>query len=842
MRLRFITTLLFAGTLWTAAFGAECAPWTRRGDEVRAALSSPDVVVRREASAHLSQLDGSAARTLTLVALRDSDSVVRLHALDAAARVGLSESRRFALQWLSDPDPRLRRAAARLIADMPDASDAQTLGRTLSDGDPTVRALAAEALGRTGSEVAIPALLGQLDDQQPRVRIAITRALGRLGDRRAVAALMGRLHDPDGLVREAAAAALSEIGDERAIGPVALALSDSEPGARAAAATALGRLDAVSTVAELESLSASDPDAGVRAAAFIAMGRFRSASSNAALMRALTRLAPLASGADRDALMQGFIAAGPSAEKRLEECLGEGSPRSALCARAWAGAAPGTAAGPIAEALVAGNVPPAAALDLLESLASPDAVPAVMQQLERGNASERARAILVLDAVVRRHGPDGRIAQPVAAVLERAPSAVERAALIRLLGRAGNASVAESVVSFTSARWPRLVRRAAYGALRDLYLAEPGERGRTAAADAGLDAVLLSGLDEPDPEVRRAAALAATDVGGAALVEPVMARYSDSTPSQRLLLAAALRSALASASGDQLRQSIRMLDAAKGRVRDAWIESLAPIPVAARLLATRPLDGADRAKLAEGLDPEQIELLEVLAADEAARVRANAIWRIGAFPSGSRIAPLVEALDDPDPGVSANAIAGVARVAAATGDALAPEQQTVALAALCDALADPRSAVRQNAAAGLLLLDATCQRDLLEQLLRRDPSARVRVLVAQLVRGDGEASDRTSLLACARDDTSSEVRRACQSLAEQGSRLPASSGPRPTAPVLVDVVPASGESVVGSAPFGLRFDNGLVRYGLADRRGRIREPHAPRGTVTLTVPASYRRD
>ena len=823
---------------------AECAPWTRRGDEVRAALNSPDVAARRGASAHLSQLDRAAARTLTLVALRDSDSVVRLHGLDAAARLGLSESRRFALQWLSDPDPRLRRAAARLIADMPDASDALTLGRTLSDGDPTVRALAAEALGLTGSEVAVPALLGQLDDQQPRVRIAITRALGRLGDRRAVAALMGRLHDPDGLVREAAATALAEIGDERAIGPVTLALSDSEPDARSAAATALGRLGAASTVAELESLSGSDPDEGVRAAAFVAMGQFRSASGNAALLRALTRLSPVAKRGESDALMQGFVAAGPSASQRLKECVSEGSPRSALCARALAGADPSVAARSIAEALVAGQVPPAVALDLLESLASPDSVPAVIQRLERGNSSDRARAILVLDAIVRRHGPDGRIAQPVAAVLERASGASERAALIRLLGRAGNLSAAPTLASSASARWPRSVRRAAYGALHDLVLSEASE-SRRATDEVGLNAVLLSGLDDPDPEVRHAAALAAAEVGGAVLAEPIMARYSGSTSSRRLLLAAALRAPLASASEEQLRNAIRTLDVTKGRVRDAWIESLAPIPAAARILAIRPLDDADRAKLAEGMDPEQIELLQALAADEAVRVRANAIWRIGASPSVSRIAPLIAALDDPDPGVSANAIAGVARVTAALGDTIGPEQRAAAVAALCDALTDPRSAVRQNAAAGLLLVGATCQPDLLEQLLRRDASARVRLLVARLIKGGGAATNRTLLLACARDDVSGDVRRACRSLAEQGppySATSAPSAPQPTASVLVDVVPASGDSVVGSAPFGLRFDNGLVRYGLADRRGRIREPDAPRGTVTLTVPASYRRD
>ncbi len=841
-------TLLLGGAFWSVALGAGSAPWARQGDDVRAGMSAPDVASRREASAHLSRMDPGVARDLTLVALRDSDSVVRIHALDAAARLHLSEARRFALQWLSDPDPQLRRAAARLIVDMAEASDVQTLGRTLSDADPTVRALAAEALGRTGSETAVPALLGQLDDQQPRVRVAITRALGRLRDRRSVSALMGRLHDPDGLVREAAAVALAEIGDRRAIGPIVLALSDTEPGGRAAAAAALGELGAASTVTELERLAASDMDPRVRAAALLAMGRLRSVASGQALLRALTvlppaSLAPSVGGGETEAVMRGFGAAGPTATKLLNECLSQASPRSALCARALASADPATAVVPISEALVAGQIPPSSALGLLESLASPESVPAVLQRLERddSSASDRARAILVLDAIIQRHGPDGRIAQPVGAVLKRASSTTERAALIQLLGRAGNASVAEIVASFTSVRWPRSVRRAAYGALRDLHSVDSNAT-RAAIGEGRLDALLLVGLDDPDDEVRRAAALATANSGSAELVEPLLARYSVSMPGQRQLLASALRTPLGSGSPAQVQAAVRSLGAARGRLRDAWIESLAPTPRAASLLAAGSLDDADRAKLAEGLDQKDVQLLDRLAADGVARVRANAIWRIGAARSASRLTPLFVALDDADPAVSANAVAGIARVTAAAGEDMDGGRHEAAVGALCGALADPRSAVRQNALAGLLLVGATCPGATTERMLRRDPSQQVRLLAADLLSAASQDAHRASLLACARDDTSGEVRRACALFAERPSsreRVPPWQG---SGSVLVDVVPASGDSAVGNAPFGLRFDNGLVRYGLTDRRGRVREPDAPRGRVTLSVPAAYRRD
>jgi HEAT repeat protein len=854
---RFITILLLTRSLAVAALvtlvttEANSAPWTRQADEVRGAMLSSDPVSRRRASARLSQLDRAVARELTLMALRDSDPIVRLHAIDAAGRLQLQGARQFALQWLSDPDPRLRQASARLIAELPEASDVPILGRTLSDGDPTVRALAAEALGRTGSATAVPALLGQLDDQRPRVRVAITRSLGWLRDRRAVAALMGRLHDADGLVREAAALALAEIGDQRAIGPVTLVLYDSEPNARAAAAAALGDLAAVSTVGELERVGASDVAPSVRAAAFVAMGRFQSAPGNEALLRALSREARSetrnrGAGEDRAAVLLGFAAAGSTATPLLRECVAEGSRRSQLCARAWASAAPHTSAVPIAEAMAARQIPAVVGLELLEALASPDATPAVIQQLERGVVSERARAILVLDATMRENGPDGRIARPLAAMLKRAPNSAERAALIQLLGRAGNPSVAETIASFTAMRWDAAVRRAAYAALFDLYRASPDET-RAAIGSAAFDAILLSGLRDPEPSVRETASLVVADAGSGALVEPVMALYSASATSDRLLLAASLRGPLrASPSTQSLELAVRHLSHSRGRLRDAWLESLAPIPAAVPLIGRARLDDADRAKLAEGLGRKSGYQLRQLAGDRSSRVRANAVWRLGTVlpPSGPALEDMLRMLDDPDAAVSANAIAGVARLVRASGDAMEGSKRDLAITTLCDATIDGRSAVRANALAGLLLVGSACgpEQERVSRLLHRDPSARVRLLAAELLSGASGAHGRKQLLACAREDSNREVRATCLSLAEHPHRERDAEPPGPAMSVLVDVVPASGDGVVGNAPFGLRFADGLVRYGLVDRRGRVREPNAPRGSLTLMVPAPYQQD
>jgi hypothetical protein len=80
---------------------------------------------------------------------------------------------------------------------------------------------------------------------------------------------------------------------------------------------------------------------------------------------------------------------------------------------------------------------------------------------------------------------------------------------------------------------------------------------------------------------------------------------------------------------------------------------------------------------------------------------------------------------------------------------------------------------------------------------------------------------------CAIDDTSAEVAAECA----ERSR-PRASG---VEPVVVFVVPTGAGEPKAGAPFALRFADGTVRFGLADRRGAVVERFAPGGPLELGV-------
>ncbi len=62
-----------------------------------------------------------------------------------------------------------------------------------------------------------------------------------------------------------------------------------------------------------------------------------------------------------------------------------------------------------------------------------------------------------------------------------------------------------------------------------------------------------------------------------------------------------------------------------------------------------------------------------------------------------------------------------------------------------------------------------------------------------------------------------------------------------TADVAVYVVPDGRSAPLSRAPFTLVRADGLLRLGLADRRGELFETGAPRGVIRLGVPAALAR-
>jgi hypothetical protein len=77
-------------------------------------------------------------------------------------------------------------------------------------------------------------------------------------------------------------------------------------------------------------------------------------------------------------------------------------------------------------------------------------------------------------------------------------------------------------------------------------------------------------------------------------------------------------------------------------------------------------------------------------------------------------------------------------------------------------------------------------------------------------------------------DRSTEVARLCRPRA-----LEAPSAPRAPRAVTVYVVGESGAAARPRAPFLLEYEGGILRAGVADRRGATFEPLAPAGDVVL---------
>jgi len=214
-------------------------------------------------------------------------------------------------------------------------------------------------------------------------------------------------------------------------------------------------------------------------------------------------------------------------------------------------------------------------------------------------------------------------------------------------------------------------------------------------------------------------------------------------------------------------------------------------------------------------------------------VRANAAWSLGATGAAEDVAFLRTLLVDPDVAVAGNAAAAVGRIAArAANPALASE-------ALCPALTDPRAYLRANAVTGLSLAGAVCEGNPSRELVLRDPSAAVRLAAAdalgqRIARANDTTieADRRALTRCVSEDRDGEVASRCV------APLPP---PVETRGVSVFVVPDGGSQPLARAPFALLRADGLMRLGVADRRGELYEGDAPLGTIRLVVPAPLTR-
>lgn len=765
--------------------------------------------VRRRGAKELGELTRSSARRLAAVALGDPDLEVRLSAVEVATRLSLPDLGDRLSAWLSDPEARIRLAAAEALRAQPSPNALPALGRASSDADTRVRSAVARALGASESPDAVVPLLGRLDDPVPDVRREIVAALGRLGDRRAVVPLLARVMDPVAAVRRVAARALGELGDARAVSALVLVLRDSDEGVRIAALEAVGKLGDPSAVSSvIAGLDEGTPAA--RAAALGALGRLGTPEAFVALVARLNQ-----TDLDLDAVFAALERAGARARPALRACIDSQSSLGSAdgCARALARVGDETDVERLRAALERGALSAPAALGAFGALGGANALPPTLERLADPDPLVRATALGALLVLLDPAHPDGRAVDPLLRALRaRGVPVAERALLLRLLGRTGAVRAGEPLVRVARESTDTTLVLAAYSALGDL-------------GQPGFDRVLLEGLDHEDGSVRGAAALALRRVGSGTVARALVERL-DRPEQDRDAIGIALPGAVSRARDPKLAPELaRLLGSTRGAFRDALIEALAATGSVNELgELARAREPADRKKLAEvlaGLDAGRT-LLMGLAKDHDASVRAAAAWSLGTSGTQRELTTLLALLGDSDPAVAANAAAAAGRVAS--------RAQVPVTDRLCPALADSHSGVRANALAALRLMNSVatgepCGAGVVTRLLRRDPAPVVRAAAARLLSTLPAASE--ALRRCADQDESSSVARVCAG--------PSSPPPTQTEPLLVYVVPMGETEPVPLSPYALALADGTLRLGIADRRGAVFEPRAPKGLVNLEL-------
>jgi hypothetical protein len=182
-----------------------------------------------------------------------------------------------------------------------------------------------------------------------------------------------------------------------------------------------------------------------------------------------------------------------------------------------------------------------------------------------------------------------------------------------------------------------------------------------------------------------------------------------------------------------------------------------------------------------------------------------------------------------DVDVATNAAGGIARIASGLGKA----GSGAIIGAVCPLLGDGRATVRANALAALAFVQARCGDGRVERrLLEADASDLVRAAAARAVAAAPAPDDRVVLDRCVTSDRSAEVARWCRPK-QVGVDAKAARPPRA---VTVYVVGETGAAARPRAPFLLEYEGGVLRAGVADRRGATFDPAAPAGEVALRRP------
>ena len=854
----------------TAASTSRALDWPDVPERIERGLASPDPASRRSAAREISTLGTSRATPLVLKAMGDPDVDVRLAGAQSAIRLHVAPATDVALQWLGERESKLRVAACEVANAMPAPRSVPALARALGDSDPLVRAACADALGAQASPDAVAPLSGKLDDPTPAVRAQVARALAKLGDARAVVPLVGKVQDSVPDVRQAVVRALGDLGDTRATQALLLALRDNVAEVKVEALAALGRLRAPEAASAIAPL-ALERNPAVRQAALVALGRIATPDAVRALMKALGTQEDGAGTLERTAVRDALVSAGPTAVTELTALLERPVPPAVATSAAWVlgELRATTSAKTIVAALRKGTLPPGAALHALAGAGTAEEVPVVLEFVADPSPVVRDEALRAATALLDPSRPDGRAVEPLAATL-RAPrtSPGERAAVATLLGRTGAPRAATELAGLVASKDAslRLAAIDALGALGSAASTPSGAAGagagaaQPAGADGIADDALVPLLADGDPAVRLHTAVALAASGGVKARGLLLAKLDGGDEVDRYAVLSGLGGILERHPDEAAAARLfKDLAVAAGAERDAVIEAAgrARLPSVVKALSDVAAKGDidDRRMIAAVIaghrgSPAALALAESLARDTDGSVRAQAAFTLGAMGDPAVIPILATLAKSGDADVAGDAAGGLARFASiagngagngagsgagsAGGGAGATAARAV-VAPACAMLADGRAVVRANALVALALTASRCGDGRTERkLLADDPSDLVRASAARAIasasNGAAGASpeDRAALDHCVSTDRSTEVARYCR--------------PRPAAPpgaarapraVTVFIVGESGDAAKPRAPFLLEYEGGILRAGVADRRGATFEALAPPGEVTL---------
>jgi HEAT repeat protein len=822
--------------------------WPDVPERVERGLLSPDPASRRSAAREIATLGASRATPLVLKAMNDPDVDVRLAGAQSAIRMRVSAATDVALQWLGERESKLRVAACEVANAMPAPRAVPALARALGDSDPVVRAACADALGTQASPDAVAPLSGKLDDPTPVVRAQVARALAKLGDPRAVVPLVGKVQDSVPDVRQAVVRALGDLGDTRATQALLLALRDNVAEVKVEALAALGRLRAPEAASAIAPL-ALERNPAVRQAALVALGRVATPEAVRALMKALGTQEDAAGTLERTAVRDALVSAGAPAVAELTALLERAVSPSVATSAAWVlGELRATKSAPtLVAALRKGTLPPAAALHGLAGAGTAEQVPVVLEFVADPSPVVREEALRAATALLDPSRPDGRAVEPLAATL-RAPrtSPGERAAVATLLGRTGAPRAATELAGLVASKDASL-RLAAIDALGALGSAAGSAGGGGAAsattpaegvAEGVADDALVPLLADGDPAVRLHTAVALASSGGIKARGLLLAKLDGGDEVDRYAVLAALGGILERHPDEAAATRLfKDLAVAAGPERDAVLEAAgrAHLPSVVRALGEVASNGDvdDRRMVAAVIaghrgSPAALALARSLAGDADTAVRAQAAFTLGAMGDPAVLPLLVTLAKSGDGDVAADAAGGLARFTSLAGPAALANRAAVSGAA-CAMLADGRATVRANALVALSITQSRCGDGRTERkLLADDPSDLVRAAAARAIFAGTAPEDRAALDHCVSTDRSTDVARLCRP-----HPVMAASGSQPPRAVTVFVVGESGAAARPRAPFLLEYEGGILRAGVADRRGATFEALAPAGEVTL---------